>query len=108
MRRSDKEKAELLETWKASGKSKTAWCKAQGISSITLNRWIEKLDTGKNDRKENETVFAEAKMNFSDNPASFADEVRIRVPVKGTVFEIYCATEKSALKKVLEAVAECL
>lgn len=108
MRRSDKEKAELLETWKASGKSKTAWCKAQGISSITLNRWIEKLDIGKNDRKENETVFAEANLNFSGDPANFADEVRIRVPVKENFFEVYCTGEKSVLKNVLEAVAECL
>jgi transposase-like protein len=108
MRRSEKEKAKLVEEWITSGKSRTAWCKAQGISVKTLKLWIEKLNTGENGRMKNEPVIAEAKVKFSGDCTNIADEVRIRVPVKGKVFEIYCASEKSALRNVLEAVAECL
>jgi hypothetical protein len=108
MRRSEQEKAELLEKWRVSGKSRSGWCKEQGVSITTLNRWKEKSNSEENGRKENETIFAEAKVNFSDDCANFADEVRLRVPVNGKALEIYCAAEKSVLKNVLEAVAECL
>jgi len=93
MRRSEQEKVELLEKWKASGKSRTAWCKEHGVSIITLNRLLEKLDSGKNGSMTKETIFEEA---------------MIRGRVTGKMLEIYCAAEKSVLRNVLEAVAECL
>jgi uncharacterized protein YgiM (DUF1202 family) len=108
MRRSEKEKAELLEKWKASEKSRSAWCKEHSVSIITLNRWIEKSHTGENGRMNKEPVIAEANVKFSGDCTNFANEVRISVPVKGKVLEIYCAAEKSVLRNVLEAVAECL
>lgn len=118
MRRSEKEKTELIKEWKASGKSRTAWCKGNGIAIITLNRWIEKAGTGKTDSKANETVFAEAKADLRNNrkwdsldtglPEPAAGKAVIRVTVAGKILEIYCVAEKSALRNVLDAVAECL
>lgn len=121
MRRSEKEKADLIKKWKKSGKSRTAWCKEQGISIITLNRWIEAQNASKNNRTSNEPVFAKAEVDFSDyretgdrsvdsgEPAyRSAEQAVIRVRAAGRVLEIYCATEKTALRNVLEAVAECL
>jgi hypothetical protein len=121
MRRSEQEKVELLEKWKASGKSRSAWCKEHGVSIITLNRLLEKLDSGKNGSMTKETIFAEANVDISDYRANggqcvdfgerefrSSEEAMIRVRVTGKVLEIYCAAEKSVLRNVLEAVAECL
>jgi transposase-like protein len=58
MRRSEKEKTKLVEEWRTSGKSRSAWCKEHGVSVITLNRWIEKTNTGENGRMNKEPVFA--------------------------------------------------
>ena len=43
-KRTDDEKRALLVEWRASGASRTAFCKAQGISWKTLGDWSARLD----------------------------------------------------------------
>lgn len=35
---------EVVSRWRASGASKASFCKAEGIATVTLGRWLRKLD----------------------------------------------------------------
>ena len=38
---------EVVSRWRASGSSKVSFCKAEGIATVTLGRWLRKLEAGK-------------------------------------------------------------
>jgi hypothetical protein len=118
--RNTKEKSALVAAWRKSGESKAAWCKGQGISIGTLNRWIKNMNSAGDNESETGAVFAEAKVAFANTDTAggkgatpdqsaimSAMEVKIRILVSEKVLEIVCSSEKAVLKAVLEVVAEC-
>ena len=75
---------EVVSRWRESGKSQAAFCREVGIATVTLGRWLRKLEVAKA-RKPSEPVLVELGVHENDGDDAFevmlADGIWIRVPV---------------------------
>lgn len=73
---------EVVAQWRASGKSRAAFCREVGIAAVTLSRWLRKVDS--NRAAEATPVFVEVGTHEPRNRDIFevqlSNGTRVRVP----------------------------
>ena len=75
---------EVVSRWEASRSSRVSFCKAEGIATVTLGRWIRELQTGES-RRRKRPVLVEVGLHGGVSAASYEVVlpvgVTVRVPV---------------------------
>jgi hypothetical protein len=76
---------EVVSRWRASGRSQAAFCSEIGIATVTLGRWLRRLEAARAPRDPGEPVLVEIGKAQRDGEGAFEVVLpagtRVRVPV---------------------------
>ncbi len=96
--RSAQEWQQLLDAWRASGKTREAWCRDQGLSKESLRRWGKRLRAVQSDG-------SLVRLSRESQPRPVDPPAWLRVLPDGQV-EILGRLHEEVLRRVLHVVRE--